>query len=310
MRSVAAQVFFFVFVIAIVSGRLSPPLALSAGILAGILSLNPFEQQTKTWTRILLQASVVALGFSMNAKEILKAGKAGFTYTLAGISAALCAGWLLGIALRVRPKVSFLISAGTAICGGSAIAALASVTHPDEDEMAMSLGTVFTLNSVALIVFPLIGVAFGLTQNQFGLWSALAIHDTSSVVGAAAKFGQRALEVATVVKLSRALWIFPLTAAVAFFNKSQSRVGFPWFVVGFLAAAIANTWLPSFHPAFSLINAGGHIGLELTLFLIGTGITLRTVRKAGARALTQGVLLWVLVAAASLLCIKSGFFKI
>ncbi len=288
-------------------GLASPPLALMLGLVFGMLLVHPFEKQSRHWSKWLLQISVVSLGFGMNARQILKAGSSGFAYTAVGISVAMLLGWGLGRVLKVRSKVAFLITAGTAICGGSAIAAIAAVNEPDDDELAMSLGTVFTLNSVALLIFPAIGLAMHLTQTQFGLWAALAIHDTSSVVGAAAKYGPQALAIGTVVKLTRALWILPVALLTAFVNKSEARVKIPWFILFFCAAAAMNTWAPTLHPLFQKLNALGHTGLALTLFLIGTGISMRTIKQAGGRAMTQGILLWILVGSLSLFAIHSGW---
>jgi uncharacterized integral membrane protein (TIGR00698 family) len=178
---------------------------LLAGIAYGFTFTHPYHLDSRNLSRFLLQAAVVALGFGMNLRQVVHAGKAGFLYTAISISAAMLLGWLLGRTLGVTKKASFLITAGTAICGGSAIAAIAPITKPDEEEMAMSLGTIFILNSVALLLFPAIGLALHMSQTQFGLWSALAIHDTSSVVGAAAKYGIQALQIGTTVKLARAL---------------------------------------------------------------------------------------------------------
>jgi len=222
--------------------------------------------------QILLQASVVALGFGMNLHEVLHAGQSGFVYTALSITGAMLLGLGLGYLIHVQKKPSFLISAGTAICGGSAIAAVGPIAEANEEEMAVSLGTVFILNSVALFLFPVIGLALHMSQTQFGLWSALAIHDTSSVVGATAKYGAAALAVGTTIKLARALWIVPLSAVTAIFLKSKARIQWPWFILFFCFAALLNTLLPSYSGAFGALNHLGRIGLTVTLFLIGTGL--------------------------------------
>ena len=310
MRSVRiAQVLFIVAACAVLSGFVSPPFALALGLLFGILFVHPFEAKSRRWAVLVLQCSVVALGFGMNFGQVVRAGLAGFLYTACGITLALTAGLLLGRIFKVRPKAAFLISAGTAICGGSAIAALAPVTNPNDEELAMSMGTVFTLNSVALFLFPLIGLAMRLTPQQFGLWSALAIHDTSSVIGAAARFGPAALAIATVVKLTRALWIVPLALATAVARKSKARIRFPWFILFFCLAALANSYLPAFAPAFAAFNHAGHIGLALALFLIGSSINMRVIRQTGIRVMAQGVALWIAVASASLLAIRAGWIR-
>src|SRR5215470_4546751 len=225
-----AKVLFIVGLLLSLSGYVSPPVALTAGILFGLSFTHPYISESRGVARILLQSSVVALGFGMNLHEVLRAGSSGFLYTALGISFALLLGAALGKFLQVRGNSSFLITTGTAICGGSAIAAIAPIVEADEHEMAVSLGTVFILNSVALLIFPPIGSAH-LSQGQFGLWSALAIHDTSSVVGAASKYGAEALVVGTTVKLARALWIVPLALATAAIKHHRSRISFPWFIL-------------------------------------------------------------------------------
>jgi uncharacterized integral membrane protein (TIGR00698 family) len=313
------------------TGILSPPFALLAGILFGLSLTHPYGSASRTAARVLLQVSVVALGFGMNLHEVLKAGRSGFVYTALGISFALVLGLTLGKLLRVRGNSSLLISAGTAICGGSAIAAMGPILHADEEEMAVSLGTIFILNSVALLIFPPIGNALHLSQSQFGLWAALAIHDTSSVVGAATKYGPQALVIATTVKLARALWIVPLALITAAIKGSRSqraaaaasenedtegaartgdpgvRIQFPWFILLFLLAAVANTYLPGQQAATKTFFTLGRFGLTATLFLIGTGISRGTLREVGWRPLLQGVFLWLGVGLTSLYFIRTGF---
>ena len=258
-------------------------------------------------SKLLLQLSVVGLGFGMNLYQVLEAGRSGFLYTACSISVALILGWVLGKLLRVKQTTSYLISTGTAICGGSAIAAISPITEASEEEIAVSLGTVFILNSVALLVFPFIGSQLHLTQTQFGLWSALAIHDTSSVVGAAARFGTLALAVGTTVKLARALWIVPLSLGTAVVKKSKARVHWPWFILFFCLAAVANTYIHALQPAYSVLKQAGVLGLTVTLYLIGGGISMKTIRQVGHRPLLQGILLWIVVAVGSLALIRLGF---
>jgi uncharacterized integral membrane protein (TIGR00698 family) len=289
---------------------LSPPLALVAGLIYGMSVEHPYHVDAKRLSKLLLQVSVVGLGFGMNLGQVLQAGRSGFVYTALSISTALALGWLLGRLLGVGRKVSYLISTGTAICGGSAIAAIAPISQASEEEIAVSLGTVFTLNSVALVAFPLIGSALHLTQDQFGLWAALAIHDTSSVVGAGAKYGAVALTVATTVKLARALWIVPLSVATAAAHKSRARIQWPWFILFFCLAAVANSYLPVFAPVYPEMKRLGVIGMTATLFLIGTGLTPKTLRAVGVRPLVQGVLLWILVATGSLCLIRAGWIAV
>lgn len=301
----------------------SPPLALVVGLALGLTAGNPFRKATQAWTKYLLQASVVGLGFGMNLQQVLKAGRSGFIYTAVGISFAMLVGMVLTRLLKVPPTAGFLISAGTAICGGSAIAAVAPVVEADEEEMSVALGTVFILNSIALLIFPGIGASLRLTQSQFGLWAALAIHDTSSVVGAGAKYGAIALGVATTVKLARALWIVPLTLGTAAVKRRldnrqapdnatsrPTKVQWPWFILFFVLAAVANTLVPAGAPVFHGLARLGILGLTATLYLIGTGVSRSTLRQVGARPLIQGVLLWLIVAVASAAAIRAGWIAL
>jgi uncharacterized integral membrane protein (TIGR00698 family) len=287
----------------------SPPLALALGLALALALGNPFPEFTSRCSKWLLQISVVGLGFGMSLTEVVHAGRSGFLYTLVGISFAVVCGLLLGRALSVERTPSLLISVGTAICGGSAIAAVGPVVDADDHDMAVSLGTVFILNAVALFVFPVIGHRLALSQTQFGIWSALAIHDTSSVVGAAARYGSVALAVATTVKLTRALWIVPVTLAVAALNKHKARVQVPWFILFFLLASVARSYSPeSFMPAYAFSLSAAKIGLAVTLFLIGSGLSRKAIAEVGARPLVQGIVLWAIVAAGSMWLVRSGLF--
>ena len=301
---------FFVGVILAATGLVSPPIALLGGLIYGFTLEHPFHAESKGLAKFLLQASVVALGFGMNLHEVLQAGRSGFFYTAVSITVAMLVGLGLGYFIQVAKKPSFLISAGTAICGGSAIAAVGPIADANEEEMAVALGTVFILNSVALFLFPVLGYVFHLTQEQFGLWSALAIHDTSSVVGAAAKYGPEALGIATTIKLARALWIVPLSFVTAIALKSKARVQWPWFIFLFCLTALLNTALPAFHPAFGAMSHMGKIGLTVTLFLIGTGLNKKTLQSVGLRPLLQGATLWVIVAAGTLALIVLNWLHI
>jgi uncharacterized integral membrane protein (TIGR00698 family) len=315
-----AKILFVLALVLSFTGFLSPPVALTVGILFGLSFKHPFISESRGIARTLLQCSVVALGFGMNLGEVLKAGRSGFIYTALGISFALLAGLALGKLLEVRGNSSFLITAGTAICGGSAIAAIGPVLEATEEEMAVSLGTVFILNSVALLIFPPIGAALQLSQSQFGLWTALAIHDTSSVVGAAAKYGPEALVTGTTVKLARALWIVPLALGAAAVKRrragksstsqSGTRVQFPWFILFFVLAALANTYLPALLSAAKTFFTLGRLGLTATLFLIGSGISRRTLKEVGWRPLLLGALLWLGVGLTSLYFIRTGVISL
>jgi uncharacterized integral membrane protein (TIGR00698 family) len=288
----------------------SPPLALVAGLVFGAIASHPYPGESRQISKYLLQAAVVGLGFGMNLHQVLHAGRGGFVYTAIGIALAMLTGAALGKLLSVESRASYLISTGTAICGGSAIAAVGPVLGATEDEMSVSLGTVFLLNSVALLTFPVIGAALKFSQTQFGLWAALAIHDTSSVVGACAKYGAVALATGTTVKLARALWIVPVTVATAVAKGSKTRIQWPWFILFFCLAAMANTYLLAGLPVYQLLSKAGKLLLIFTLFLIGATLSPAALRKVGPRPLIQGVLLWLVVGALSLLAIRYGWIRI
>jgi uncharacterized integral membrane protein (TIGR00698 family) len=304
------RIIFLVCLLVSASGFVSPPVALAMGLVFGLAFPHPYGNQAKKSSKFLLQASVVGLGFGMNLHQVVQAGRSGFVYTLFGISFALLAGMGLGAMLGVQRVPAFLISTGTAICGGSAIAAVGPITQASDEEMAVALGTVFVLNSVALLIFPAIGAALKLTQPQFGLWAALAIHDTSSVVGAAAKYGVEALAIATTVKLARALWIVPLSIGTAVVRGAKARIQWPWFIGLFCLAAVGNTYLPAGAHAYAIAVKVAKIGLTATLFLIGSGISLATIKQVGYRALLQGIILWLLVSAGSLWLIRMGWIAL
>jgi uncharacterized integral membrane protein (TIGR00698 family) len=304
------RIIFILCLLVSASGFVSPPIALAMGLVFGLALPHPYGPEAKKFSKVLLQASVVGLGFGMNLHQVVQAGRSGFVYTLLGISFALLAGMGLGALLGVQRVPAFLISTGTAICGGSAIAAVGPITHASDEEMAVALGTVFVLNSVALLIFPAIGAALKLTQSQFGLWAALAIHDTSSVVGAAAKYGVEALAVATTVKLARALWIVPLSIGTALVLGAKAKIQWPWFIGLFCLAAVCNTYLPAGAHAYGIAVKVAKIGLTATLFLIGSGISVATIKSVGHRPLLQGIILWLLVLAGSLWLIRAGWIAL
>jgi len=287
----------------------SAPMALAAGIAFGITVGNPWGAATSTWSRRLLQASVVGLGFGMNLPELLKTGKDAFLYTAISISFTMAAGYLLGRFFKTPRRTSTLISFGTAICGGSAIAAMAPVIKADAEETGVALATIFTLNSIALLLFPPVGHLLGMGQRQFGLWSALAIHDTSSVVGAAAAYGGVALAIGTTVKLTRALWIMPSALLASWFTKSEGKVKFPLFIVGFIAAATVKTMLPQFDQIWHPLNSVVKQSLVVTLFLIGSGLTREVLARTGIRPLAQGTVLWLIVSVTSSVAIICGWIN-
>jgi len=285
----------------------SAPVALVAGIAFGIVIGNPWSATTSTWSRRLLQASVVGLGFGMNLPELLKTGTDAFLYTAVSISFTVIAGYLLGRFFKIPRRTSTLISFGSAICGGSAIAAMAPVIKAESEETGVALATVFTLNSIALILFPPVGHLLGMGQRQFGLWAALAIHDTSSVVGAAAAYGGLSLAVGTTVKLTRALWIMPSALVAAWLTKSEGKVQFPLFIIGFIAAAAIKTALPQFNQIWNPLDSVAKQSLVVTLFLIGCGLTREVLAGTGIKPLAQGVILWIVVSVTSAAAILIGW---
>ena len=305
-----SKTLFFVGLILCATGVLSPPVALLLGLAYGFLFVHPFYAESRNLSKFLLQASVVGMGFGMNLQQVVQAGKSGLVYTAGGITFAILLGTLVGRTLSVKRKTSFLITVGTAICGGSAIAAVAPIIEADAEETAVSLGTIFILNSIALLIFPTIGWALHLSQRQFGLWSALAIHDTSSVVGATSHYGPIALVVGTTVKLTRALWIVPVSMGAAVLTHSKNKIQWPWFIGLFCLAAVVNTYVPAMEHLSQTLSNLGKLGLTATLFLIGTGLSVATVKRVGARPLVQGVLLWIVVGIASLYLIVSGLISI
>ncbi|MCI0569553.1 MAG: putative sulfate exporter family transporter [Myxococcaceae bacterium] len=287
--------------------------ALVGGVVLALGVGNPHVARTRKLTHPLLMGSVVGLGAGMDLQSVLRVGAHGLGATAAGIATCLLVGALLTRLFGVGRTTGLLISVGTAICGGSAIAAAAPVLRAKDDEVSVALATVFLLNAFALVTFPVVGHALALTQDAFGLWSALAIHDTSSVVGAALQYGPRALEVATTAKLARALWIIPLTVALAVWQarrvgaaEGTTRPARPWFIGGFLIAAALVTWIPALQPAGHVVAAGARQVLVLTLFLVGANLSRAALRSVGVRPLAQGVLLWAVMASASLAWVRWG----
>lgn len=294
-------------------------MALVAGMVAALLLGNPYHDQTSAATRKLLAWCVIGLGAGMDLVDVAHAGVRGIGYTAVSIVLVLIAGVVIGRQFKSERETSFLITVGTAICGGSAIAAIAPVINARSAAISVSMGVVFALNAAALLIFPAIGHMAGLSQEAFGLWSALAIHDTSSVVGAGMHYGQQALEVGTTVKLARALWIVPLVIAVSFYvqrtapladGQAQPKRRYPWFILGFLAVAAVVTWVPALADVGQVVARVARQGLVLCLFLIGANLTRETLRMVGLRPLMQGVALWVLAAGLSLVAIKTGIIAL
>lgn len=283
---------------------LKPAVALFMGIAIALTIGAPYAKFNKKCSKYLLQMAVVGLGFGMNAHSAIAAGKEGMMFTIVSVVGVMIVGVVLGRVLKVNPKNAYLISSGTAICGGSAIAAVAPIIDADDNDTSLALATIFILNAVALFIFPPIGQALGLTQQQFGTWAAIAIHDTSSVVGAGAAYGQQALEVATTIKLTRALWIFPLAlVSILVFRSKGKRVAIPWFIFLFIGAMILNTYAPLPEWLTSGIVTASRKALSVTLFMIGCGLSLGAIKKVGAKPLILGVVLWAIISVATLLVV-------
>jgi uncharacterized integral membrane protein (TIGR00698 family) len=298
------QLIFGAVIVLCLFAKISPPIALLLGILIVNVFGNPFLQFNHKAITFLLQFSVVGLGFGMNASSAISAGKEGFVLTVLSIFSTIIFGTLLGKWLRTDKKTSHLISCGTAICGGSAIAAISPTIKSNENQTSIALGVIFILNSVALFVFPFIGHYLDLSQKDFGMWCAIAIHDTSSVVGAANKYGAEALQIATTVKLARALWIIPISilTAVIFKNKN-SKIKIPYFIGLFVLAMLLNSYVPQIAVFSSTILGVAKIGLTITLFLIGATLNFASLNAVGARPLLQGVILWIFIAFVGLMSI-------
>ncbi|QBN17747.1 YeiH family protein [Flavobacterium nackdongense] len=300
------EVIFMFFVVLCLSPLISPPIALLMGLVIAQFIGHPYLNLNHKATHILLQVSVVGLGFGMNVHSALQAGKEGFTLTIISIIGTLILGVFLGKVLKIEEKISFLIASGTAICGGSAIAAISPVIKANEKQISVALGTIFILNSVALVIFPFIGHYLNLSESQFGLWCAIAIHDTSSVVGAAGKYGTHALEVATTVKLARALWIIPIALLSTFiFKNKETKIKIPYFIGLFILAMIANTYVPLIQDFSHYITGFAKATLTLTLFLIGCGLSRKVLVSVGFKPLVQGIALWMVISAGTLWAIIS-----
>lgn len=285
----------------------SPAIALFGGIAFALLFSHPYDKYSKNVSKYLLQFSVVGLGFGMNLHDSLRASGDGMLFTVVSVVGVMVLGYFLGRWLKIDKKLSYLVSSGTAICGGSAIAAISPVIKANSDQMSMSLAVVFTLNAVALFIFPAIGHAFGMTQQQFGTWAAIAIHDTSSVVGAGSAYGQEALMVATTIKMTRALWIIPLAIFSTFVFRSgedsRSKISIPWFIFLFILAMVANTYWSLPEGALSTISVLSHKCLSATLFLIGSGLSIKSIRAVGIKPIVLGVGLWVLISVIALVVV-------
>ena len=292
------QLLFLALAVLSFSPLISPPIAL----LFGILFVNIFGKvlETDSFVKKLLQYSIVGLGFGINLNTAIEAGSQGFLFTVSTIALVMIFGLFLAKILKIDKTIAQLISAGTAICGGSAIAAVAPILKANSKQTSVALGIVFVLNAVALFIFPEIGHFFNLTQNQFGIWSAIAIHDTSSVVGAASKYGNEALQIATTVKLARALWIIPLAFLISIFTKSEGKIKIPYFIGFFVLAILAGTYLPFLQNFNSIISEISRDTLKVALFLIGAGLSLQNLKNIGIKPLLLGIILWIFISSISL----------
>ncbi len=285
------------------SGWVTPPVVLFLGLVFAFLFGQPYEKVNKRVSKYLLQYAVVGLGFGMNLHSALASGKEGMMFTIVSVFGTLFVGWFIGRKLlRVERNTSYLISSGTAICGGSAIAAVGPVLKAKDSEMSVALGIVFVLNAVALFVFPLLGHLLNMGQHEFGTWAAIAIHDTSSVVGAGATYGEEALRVATTVKLTRALWIIPVALLTSFlFKRKEQKVRIPWFILFFILALVANTYLLNgISEVSNFVHGLARKALTLTMFFIGASLSPSVIKSVGFRPFIEGILLWVVISAMSL----------
>lgn len=298
------KIIFIGFAVLCLTPFISSPIALALGFLMVIFVGNPFEKSLHSYIHLLLQISIVGLGFGLKLDEALQAGKTGFTLTIASIISVMVLGYFLGKIFKLNRPLSYLISVGTAICGGSAIAATSPIIKPDTKQISLALAIIFTLNSFALFVYPAIGSWLNLSQEQFGLWCAVGIHDTSSVVGAASKYGDEALKVATTVKLARALWIIPVSVITMFIFKSKgSKIKIPWFIGWFILAILMNTYLPFPDSITSIVTDFAKSGLNLTLFFIGSTLSVQTLKTIGLKPLAAAIILWMAISIGSLIYI-------
>ena len=279
---------------------MSPAIALFSGLIFSLLGIR--HAAFHRYTSQVLQFSIVLMGFGMNLGEVIIASKTGFVITALSVLTVMILGILLGKLFKVEKNITLLIASGTAICGGSAIAAIAPILRSKSHQNSFALIVVFVLNAIALFLFPFVGRKLGLSQELFGNWAAIAIHDTSSVVGAGAEYGEKALQVATTVKLIRALWIIPLSLVIAFFQRNEDgrSVKFPWFILFFLFAILIANFFPQLHTSYDHLNWLGKRGLVIALFLIGSNITLGEIKRSGPRSFALGITLWVVTAIASL----------
>ncbi|RLZ09696.1 YeiH family protein [Faecalibacter macacae] len=300
-----ARIFYILFIIISLLPITNSAIALLLGITFGLIFNNYWSSFSKNYSKKILNISIIGLGFGLNLHEAISVSKDGFLITLITISTVFVLGFILYKILKTDKNTSLLISSGTAICGGSAIAAISSVINPKANQISIALVIVFILNAVALILFPILGNLLNLSQYQFGLWSAIAIHDTSSVVGAAKTFGDEALEIATTVKLSRTLWIFPVAIIISLFQKktNQSKIKFPFFIIGFIVAMVIATYYPQGENVYSIITTISKQLLCVSLFMIGSLINFKSFKEAGIKTMAFAIILWIAISIISLILI-------
>ena len=282
---------------------ITPPVVLFIGLAFALLCGQPYPIFNKNVSKRLLQYSVIGLGFGMNLQASIASGKEGMLFTIISVVGTLLIGMFIGCkVLKLNRNTSYLISSGTAICGGSAIAAVGPIIKAKDIDMSMALATVFILNAIGLFLFPVLGHWLGLSQQEFGTWAAIAIHDTSSVVGAGAAYGEEALQVATTIKLTRALWIIPLALVTSFvFRTDSKKISIPWFILFFVVAMLINTYLLTDYPEIGKFIASiARKGMTITMFLIGASLSIDTIKSVGIRPLLQGIVLWIIISAVSL----------
>lgn len=279
----------------------SPAIALGAGIILSLLGLR--HENIHQYTAKILQLSIVLMGFGMALTDVISASKSGFIETIISVIVVMCCGIVLGKLFKIEKNIALLITSGTAICGGSAIAAISPILKAENYQNSFALAVVFVLNAVALLLFPFIGHQLGLSQEAFGNWAAIAIHDTSSVVGSGTIYGEKALQVATTVKLIRALWIVPLSIVIALLNRSEKghSIKFPWFILVFVMAMVIANIFPQFQSSYAHFSWLGHRGMVVALFLIGSNITIQQVKQSGIKSFAFGITLWIITAVSSLL---------
>lgn len=304
------KVFWFIGVTLLSIITSNPAISLVIGVAIGVSLGNPLKSFTGKTSKTLLQLSVILLGFGLQFSVIMKVGLSSIGITFSSIAVTLILGLLLGRLFNIDKKLTILLTSGTAICGGSAIAAMAPAIAATQSQTAVAMAVIFLLNAVGLVLFPIVGHIIGMSQETFGLWAAVAIHDTSSVVGATAAYGGVALLIGTTVKLTRALWIFPLSFVAAGLNKSEAKPKFQWFLIGFLVAGLMRSFIPGLEGLWNSFAITGKHLMSGTLFLVGAGLTIDELGKIGVKSLLMSVTLWIIISILSLVAVLSGVWSI